>query len=152
MRSIDKNANQNAVLSAIILLAALSACSTPVYDETRLPAMPPPPLSPETTTKNPTDQPFAAEIDAARQDLAERLSLQPSQIHLQQARAVTWRDGSMGCPAPDQFYTQALVPGYLIVLEAEGDTHHYHGRDNAPPFFCPEARRQAPLTVRGTQG
>ena len=34
------------------------------------------------------------------------------------AAAVTWSDGSAGCPEPGMMYTQALVPGYRIVLQA----------------------------------
>jgi hypothetical protein len=36
-----------------------------------------------------------------------------------QAEAVTWPDGALGCPEPGIVYTQALVPGYWVVVEAE---------------------------------
>lgn len=47
------------------------------------------------------------------------------------ARAVTWRDGSLGCPEPGQFYTQALVPGWEVVVTASGTRYDYHfGHDD----------------------
>ena len=33
---------------------------------------------------------------------------------------VTWPDGALGCPEPGMSYTQALVPGARLVLEADG--------------------------------
>ena len=41
------------------------------------------------------------------------------------AEAVTWPDGSLGCPEPGMFYTQALVDGYWIVVEAGGQALDY---------------------------
>ena len=32
------------------------------------------------------------------------------------AEAVTWSDGSLGCPEPGMMYTQALVPGYRVQI------------------------------------
>ena len=34
--------------------------------------------------------------------------------------AVTWSDGSLGCPQPGEYYTQVLVPGYWIVFDVAG--------------------------------
>jgi hypothetical protein len=33
-------------------------------------------------------------------------------------------------------YTQAIVPGYLVVLEIDGEEHHYHGGEGERPFRC----------------
>lgn len=52
------------------------------------------------------------------------------------AEAVTWSDGSLGCPQPDMVYTQALVDGYRIELEVGGGTVAYHGALGSPPFRC----------------
>jgi hypothetical protein len=38
---------------------------------------------------------------------------------------VTWSDGALGCPAPGRFYTQALVPGFRVQLEAGGERFDY---------------------------
>jgi hypothetical protein len=41
------------------------------------------------------------------------------------AMAVTWNDGSLGCPEPGQSYTQALVDGYQVVVEVDGERYDY---------------------------
>jgi hypothetical protein len=43
------------------------------------------------------------------------------------AEAVTFPDGSLGCPEPGMAYTQALVDGYKIVAEAGGKTYDFRG-------------------------
>ena len=41
------------------------------------------------------------------------------------AEAVTWSDGSLGCPEPGISYTQALVDGYWVELGLTGTTLDY---------------------------
>ena len=41
------------------------------------------------------------------------------------AEQVTWNDGSLGCPQPDLVYTQALVDGYHVIIEIEGERYDY---------------------------
>lgn len=57
-------------------------------------------------------------------------------ITLVAAEPVVWSDGSIGCPEPGMVYTQALVEGYRIVLEVDGEEIAYHGAGNQPPFRC----------------
>ncbi len=83
--------------------------------------------------------------EQAHDDLAKRLHLSPDQISLEQAVDVTWPDGAMGCPQPDSYYTQALVPGYRLIFNAGGNRHHYHGQHGKPPFYCPADRAGQPL-------
>ena len=48
------------------------------------------------------------------------------------AEAVTWSDGALGCPEPGGMYTQALVDGYQVVIEVDGQEYDYrvgHGTD-----------------------
>ena len=58
----------------------------------------------------------------------------PDGVTVVDARAVTWPDGSLGCPEPGMMYTQVLVDGTLVVLEAGGSRYEYHGGD--PLLFC----------------
>ena len=76
-------------------------------------------------------------------DLSERLAVEESTIDVLDARAVTWRNGSVGCPQPDLAYTQALVPGGLIVLRVGDWSYRYHAADGGPFFYCENP--QAPL-------
>jgi len=83
--------------------------------------------------------------EQARDDLALRLQINAGEIVLEQATNVTWSDGALGCPEPDMYYTQALVPGYRIVFSAFGGMHYYHGQNGKPPFYCPADRAGQPL-------
>ena len=85
------------------------------------------------------------QADLALQHLATWLGIDPQSIQLQQARRVTWPSGATGCPQPGMSYTQALMPGVLIVLGADGKTFLYHGSDDGEPFYCPEDRAQQPV-------
>lgn len=66
-------------------------------------------------------------LEKAKADLTKRLGVDPKNltntIHVEN---VTWRDGSLGLPEPNQCYTLALVPGYRITFTVDGRTHAYH--------------------------
>ncbi len=59
------------------------------------------------------------------EDAAHRTGADPATARIVRAEAVTWSDGSLGCPEPGMFYTQALVDGYWIVVELGGQTLDY---------------------------
>jgi hypothetical protein len=73
-------------------------------------------------------------VTAAVEDLAGRLGIEPDAVTVVAAQAVTWSDGSLGCPEPGMMYTQVLVDGTLVVLEAGGRRYEYHGGD--PLSLC----------------
>jgi hypothetical protein len=77
-------------------------------------------------------------VVAAVEDLAGRLGIEPDAVSVIDARAVTWPDGSLGCPEPGMMYTQVLVDGMLVVLEAGGRQYEYHGGD--PLFLCEQPK------------
>jgi hypothetical protein len=58
-------------------------------------------------------------------DAAARLGVEPSAVALISIEAVTWNDGSLGCPKPGEMYTQALVDGHRIVVGAGTTTLDY---------------------------
>ena len=49
------------------------------------------------------------------------------EVTILSAEAVTFPDGSLGCPVPGMVYTQVLVDGYRVVAEAGGGTYDYRG-------------------------
>ncbi|GGC14931.1 hypothetical protein [Cellulomonas carbonis] len=108
----------------------------PSQEPTR-PAEPPTGTAPPTTTPPTAGTPAAVAVA----DLAARLDVAPEQVTVVRADAVTWRDGSMGCPRPGMSYTQALVEGTLVVLEVDGRRYEYHSGGRRAPFLCesPEA-------------
>jgi hypothetical protein len=70
------------------------------------------------------------------QDLSERLKIGPEKIDIIKAEAVVWNDGSLGCPRPGEFYTQALVNGYWLILEADEVAYDYRASDQGNFFLC----------------
>jgi hypothetical protein len=87
-------------------------------------------------TPSPTPSTGGEGPAAAINDLAKRLNVEAAEISVVSAEEVTWPDGSIGCPEPGMVYTQALVPGSLIVLEAGGKRYEYHGAAGKPLFYC----------------
>lgn len=83
------------------------------------------------------DSPMIQEqVGKARDDLAKQLGIDTADIDLVEYQAVTWRDGSLGCPRPGMAYTQALVEGYRIQLQVESTQYNYHGAAGRDPFYC----------------
>jgi hypothetical protein len=74
-------------------------------------------------------------LEAAKADLAQRLSIAADQIEVVKVEAVMWRDGSLGCPKPGMNYTQAVVPGFQIILSTGGQEYDYHA-DQERAFLC----------------
>lgn len=79
-------------------------------------------------------------LRAARADAAERSGIDVARTSVLGSEAVTWRDGSLGCPQPGTTYTQALVSGWHIRIEAAGITHAYHASAAGEWFWCPPRR------------
>ena len=83
-------------------------------------------------------------------DLEGRLGPGGPAIMVTRAEAVVWNDGSLGCPQPGVFYTQALVNGYWVVLEVEGQGYDYRVADSGYFFLCERGSR--PVPPPGTPG
>ena len=64
-------------------------------------------------------------LSAILADAAERTGVGTEEITMTRGEAVAWNDGSLGCPEPDTSYTQALVDGYHVVLDVDGETLDY---------------------------
>jgi hypothetical protein len=75
-------------------------------------------------------------VDKAKEDLAQRLSISASQINLVEARDVVWPNSSLGCPEKGMVYAEILTPGYLVVLESDGNTFEYHGGFGGDIIYC----------------
>ncbi len=141
----------------------------PVPDPAPVPALkparpgPPTPPPPRTRSFGPVDEPAIPDVPpaldlqpgsaisrddfrvaAAISDLAVRLERDPAGIDVLDARDVTWRDGSVGCPVPGLAYSQALEPGFLVVLRSGDTSYRYHAAGDQIPFFCasPQAPRE----------
>jgi hypothetical protein len=84
-------------------------------------------------------------VGAARADAARQTGLRADEFEVVSAEPVTWRDGSLGCPQPGRMYTMALVPGYRVLLRAQGKQFDYHAGARGTLLLCPEGRAAEPL-------
>jgi hypothetical protein len=66
-------------------------------------------------------------IEPVIAEVAKLAGVPAEQVTVISAEAVTFPDGSLGCPQPGVAYTQALVDGYKIVAEAGGNTYDFRG-------------------------
>ena len=87
------------------------------------------------------------QIAYSKQDLAQRQGEDVDSILIVAARQVTWRSGALGCPGQGMAYTQALVPGVLIVLQVGDEHFSYHARRDEIPFYCPWERAETPASM-----
>jgi hypothetical protein len=88
-----------------------------------------------------------AQVEQALRDAAQRTQLDRARLRVMLAEPVTWPDGALGCPAPGREYSQALVAGYRIHIDAGGRTLQYHGSLKGQPFLCPTERVQPPSAL-----
>lgn len=83
---------------------------------------------------------------AAIASLSETLGLPADQITLVSTEAVTWRDGCLGVTRIGEFCTQAEVPGFKIVLQADVKVYEFHtNRDGS--VVLPAIAEQASVAV-----
>ena len=128
-------------LGAGILLLALTGCSggtmsTPPDG----PSEPPSQGTPSEPSMSPSSPPGvpAARWAAIEKDLASRgVDATPTLVS---AEAVTWRNGALGCPQPGMQYTQALVDGMQVIVEAGGRQYDYRFGTGDRPLLCQGGR------------
>jgi hypothetical protein len=107
----------------------------PAPDQSSDTGRPVPPYNAQPLTP-PYGAAMEAQIDAAKQDLAQRLGIDASAIEVVEVDAVTWPDTSLGCPKPGMMYPQVLVEGVLVQLRANGQIYRYHGDGQRRLFLC----------------
>jgi hypothetical protein len=100
----------------------------PIEGEVTMPASPVP---------GPIDPALQPQVELAQQDLGMRLGMDNWwDIWVLEARAVTWPDGSLGCPQPGMAYIQVLVDGALVRLLVGDRAYEYHSGGSRAPFLC----------------
>jgi len=82
--------------------------------------------------------------EAALADASRRTGLVPGDLKVISADAVTWPDGSLGCPQPGRMYTQASVPGFRVRIGAGGRVLDYHANARGGLVLCPAGRSTEP--------
>jgi hypothetical protein len=113
----------------VLLLAGCAAAGPAAQVGTE-----PRPTVTATATPTPAATPPATEetamvptqlLEQLTADVAARSGVDAEAVRVVSAEAKTFSDGSLGCPQPGQQYTQALVDGYQVVLEAQGRSYDY---------------------------
>ena len=94
---------------------------------------------------NPTapDWPAAAPplVDLARAELAKVVAT--TDIEVVKVEAVQWRDGCLECAKAGEMCTDAIVPGYRIVLRAAGVEFEYRTDEKQTVRPCPSTTSAA---------
>lgn len=86
-----------------------------------------------------------------QEDLARRALVPVHDITVVRTSEQHWPDGSLGCPQPGRMYTQAIVPGYLVILRAAGKEYAYHADRRGGFIVCDQAQRQPPVNEQLNQ-
>jgi hypothetical protein len=122
--------------AALLIGVVVSACSM---------AAEPMPSSQKPTPVQAAEQPVstggkneapAAIIDKVRADAATRAGVDAAAVKLVSSEAVMWPNGALGCGKPGEMVTQAIVPGYRIELEANGQRYSYHTSERGRFRLC----------------
>jgi hypothetical protein len=119
------------LLCLIVSTLLLAACATqtgsvsPSADPSR-PVRTEPPL----VTIPPSEEPVTGEVPAEIlanlvADASDRAGVDTTAVEVVRAESVTWSDGSLDCPEPGMSYTQALVDGYHVILQAGAEELDY---------------------------
>ena len=69
-------------------------------------------------------------------DLAAKIGADPVGIDVIRDESLIWNDGSLGCGKPGQMYTQALVPGYRVILGHQGQQFDYRATEKGYFMLC----------------
>ena len=107
--------------------------------------------TPPRTNAAPDGEELTRQVDLAIADLSERAGVATDAITVTRASLVNWGSGAVGCPKEGMGYTQAILPGLLVLLEANSVVYRYHGSAGSNVFYCPEDRAQAPAYGSGEE-
>lgn len=126
-------------ISAILFGLLLAACAagqlaSPSASEQAVSDPPTPDETPAATmpTADISEDAIAALVVMAAEDADATID----EVRVVSAEEVTWSDGSLGCPQPGMAYTQALVPGYRVVLEIDGKELYFHAAQGGEFRIC----------------
>ena len=136
----------SAPLLLALLALALAACAGGAGNAASQDDARPTRSAPAIETVPPTDDPVIGEVPAELlasivADAAERAGVDPDAVDVISAEAVTWNDGSLGCPEPGMSYTMALVDGYHLILSAADEELDYRTSANGGFRLCESGGR-----------
>jgi hypothetical protein len=83
-------------------------------------------------------------LDPILKEAAALAKVAREQLVIVRAQPVVWNDGSLGCPEPGKMYTQALVNGYWVIIDAAGQTYDFRVDRSGRFQLCPPGQGQPP--------
>lgn len=79
-------------------------------------------------------------FDSVLADLLALTGKESSAVTVVSSEAITWNDGALGCPQPGVMYTMAIIDGYQVIFDVDGETFDYHLSDRGQFVLCEDAR------------
>ena len=76
-------------------------------------------------------------LEAILKEIAGSAGVGRDKIAIERTQSVVWSDGSLGCSEPGMMYTQALVNGYWVVIDAAGQTYDFRVASGGSFRLCP---------------
>jgi Zn-dependent M28 family amino/carboxypeptidase len=116
-------------------LAALSSVPAPVLRK------PLPERVPETGDATVIGEVPAKVLDTVKADLAKRTGAKAEAMSVIRSEELVFSDGSLGCGRPGKMSTQALVPGYRVVLALAGKQYDYRVTRQGAFTLCEQGPR-----------
>ena len=83
-------------------------------------------------------------LESILQEAAALAKVARDQLVIVRAESVVWNDGSLGCPEPGMMYTQALVNGYWVMIEAAGQKYDFRVGSGGSFRLCPPGQGRPP--------
>jgi hypothetical protein len=152
---MNKSIKQGIQMGVYALISTCMACSQhdseAPADKTAVSAEPPQQIQESDMNNSSISGILTQQVSGAVADLSARTGIAADAIAVSEARVVQWGSGAIGCPKEGMNYTQAIVPGVLVILEAGGVLYRYHGRSEAELVYCPDERAEEPAYGPGQE-
>jgi hypothetical protein len=84
-------------------------------------------------------------LESVLKEAAALANVTREQLVILRAEPVIWNDGSLGCPEPGMMYTQALVNGYWVVIDAAGEKYDFRVGRGGSFRLCPAGQGHPPF-------
>jgi hypothetical protein len=127
------------------VVAFVAICSSPLVGESLPTGMPT--VTRTLTGKTPPVQSEVPQgiLEPILAEAAKLAKVPREKLVIVRAESVVWNNGSLGCPEPGMMYTEALVNGYWVVIDAGGKTYDFRVGGGGSFRLCPEGHGHPPL-------
>ena len=118
------------LLIMIVGLGLMTSCAQPALPD---------------NDKTPIVTPLSKPVENAREMLSVKLGLPLESIEVIGVEIVTWPDACLGIYNPDQMCATVVTPGFIITLQAQGETYIYHSDEPGNSVILFEGKDQQPV-------